>query len=419
MRSFHTVITCLVLLASTHASANSRLELYTFHSPPYQVEQVGGEDPYAVFGTTIDSMRCITAHMDWDMQVQSVPQNRALHGLRTRSVDGYFAVDETELLDQYALPTAPIALEKWYVYSLNPIENFQDARIGAIAGSNEAHWLETSQYNLAMTVAHPRQLVALLERGRVDAVLLDQRVMAMLHLGSNGRAPLSHSFVRFAPLHLYLTHRFVAEHPEFIPIFNQNIEQCVSADFTLSRDEQAVLLGLAQGLMTEVRGAVDLGLLMSAPLRYPSLSGVLNEDARWQALAPEQPSELAAELLARPESEALRRWKATHEALVTEVFVTDELGANLALSRLTSDYWQGDEPKFQKVVDQPEGFLFLEPVYFDASTRRFQVIISTPVYESPTGRFLGSVSLGLDIEAALISEHPHTSEPANIGEDAP
>lgn len=402
------VITSACLLASASVAASSRLALYTFHSPPYQIEQLRGDDPYAVLGTTIDSMRCITNRMGWEMQVQSVPQNRALHGLRTRTIDGYFAVDESRLLDQYGHATAPIALEKWYFYSLNPIPDFRNARIGAIAGSNEAHWLETSQFPLTMTVAHPRQLFALLERGRVDALMLDQRVMDMLHLDSNGHTPLTRSFIRFAPLHLYLTHSFVAEHPWFLPEFNRNIEHCVTTDFTLNEDERDLLLSLSTELLEEVRQTVNLNRLMNEPLRFNTVSGILEEDARWIALAPEKPSELAAELLARPESEALRRWKTERAPLVTEIFVTDRLGANLALSQLTSDYWQGNEPKFEQVVGQPEGFLLLEPVYFDASTRRFQVIVSTPVYDHSAGQFLGIISMGLDIEAALISEPPHS-----------
>src|SRR5690606_41914353 len=36
--------------------------------------------------------------------------------------------------------------------------------------------------------------------------------------------------------------------------------------------------------------------------------------------------------------------------LITEVLLTDKVGALVAMSRLSSDYWQGDEPKVQEIV---------------------------------------------------------------------
>lgn len=396
----------ILVLVSSSLSAN-RLNLYTFHSPPYQVEQVAGEDPYAVHGTTVDSVRCIAQRSGWDIRAQLVPQNRAIHGLRTQTIDGYFAVDESTLLNEYALPTAPVALEKWYFYSLNPIDDYTNTRLAAIAGSNEALWLEDSPYELTMTVSHPRQLLALLERGRVDAVMLDQRVMGLLQLTDNGIGRLASSFIRFAPLHLYLNRRFVSEHPDFIDRFNRNIGPCVSSDFTLSQDETRTLELLAQDLMAELQREIDLEHFLSQPLRHEQLSDILNADALWQALAPELPSDLARELLIRPESKALATWKATHQPLITEVFVMDRLGANVALSQLTSDYWQGDEEKFQQIIEQPSGSLYLEPVYFDASTQTFQIIVSMPVRASSSDRLLGAIAIGLNIERALVSkEHP-------------
>ncbi len=51
-----------------------------------------------------------------------------------------------------------------------------------------------------------------------------------------------------------------------------------------------------------------------------------------------------------------------------EIFVMDNQGANVAMTDKTSDYWQGDEAKFQKSFKGGNGDLFIDEVEFDDST---------------------------------------------------
>jgi len=53
----------------------------------------------------------------------------------------------------------------------------------------------------------------------------------------------------------------------------------------------------------------------------------------------------------------------------SEIFVTDKLGANVAMTAKTSDYWQGDEPKFIESWKDGAGVVFLSDVGFDKSTQ--------------------------------------------------
>ena len=53
-------------------------------------------------------------------------------------------------------------------------------------------------------------------------------------------------------------------------------------------------------------------------------------------------------LLSDPVSQWLMDQESATAGFVTEVFVMDNKGLNVAQSAVTSDYWQGDEAKWQQ-----------------------------------------------------------------------
>ncbi|NLC71200.1 MAG: hypothetical protein GX751_07575 [Desulfuromonadaceae bacterium] len=79
-----------------------------------------------------------------------------------------------------------------------------------------------------------------------------------------------------------------------------------------------------------------------------------------------------------------------------EIFLVDNQGANIAMSEKTSDYWQGDEAKFQKSFDKGVGTVFVDDVRFDRSTKAFLAHVSVPVIESD--RAIGVLVFGVDMD---------------------
>lgn len=79
-----------------------------------------------------------------------------------------------------------------------------------------------------------------------------------------------------------------------------------------------------------------------------------------------------------------------------EIFVMDQLGANVAMTDKTSDYWQGDEAKFQKSFNQGVGALFVDEVEFDESTQAYLVQVSVPVMDGD--KAIGAITFGIDVE---------------------
>lgn len=82
---------------------------------------------------------------------------------------------------------------------------------------------------------------------------------------------------------------------------------------------------------------------------------------------------------------------------LAEVFVMDNLGANVAMTDKTSDYWQGDEPKFTESYKDGKGAVHIGKVKFDDSTQSYLVQVSVPVREGD--QVIGAITIGVDLDA--------------------
>jgi hypothetical protein len=82
------------------------------------------------------------------------------------------------------------------------------------------------------------------------------------------------------------------------------------------------------------------------------------------------------------------------DALVVEGILMDERGANVCVSRETSDYWQGDEDKWKKPFLEGRPAFVDEPA-LDASSATYAVQLSVPV--SDGGKRIGALTLTLKV----------------------
>lgn len=84
---------------------------------------------------------------------------------------------------------------------------------------------------------------------------------------------------------------------------------------------------------------------------------------------------------------------------ITEIFVMDALGLNVAASGVTSDYWQGDEDKFTQSFGAGAGAVFVDAVEFDESAQSYQGQVSISLTDPDTGEVVGAMTIGLNAEA--------------------
>ena len=72
----------------------------------------------------------------------------------------------------------------------------------------------------------------------------------------------------------------------------------------------------------------------------------------------------------------------------------DKNGANVCVSKETSDYWQGDEAKFQKTFGASKD-VFVDEPSFDQSTNVYAIQLSVVVRDA--GKKVGALTLGLRV----------------------
>lgn len=98
-------------------------------------------------------------------------------------------------------------------------------------------------------------------------------------------------------------------------------------------------------------------------------------DQQWVKETGSDDQPIITAVLNSPLSTYLLRVQAGSGGLYPEIFVMDAKGLNAGQSSITTDYWQGDEAKFQKTYDVGDGVVFIdEPEYNDATdTWRAQV----------------------------------------------
>jgi ABC-type amino acid transport substrate-binding protein len=391
------LVASFAMLVLTGLAHGDDIELYTFPAPPYQiVDDTPGPGAY-VRGLTVDTMRCAAAETGHQSRVHAAPPKRATQFLVNNLVDGYFAVDPSRALDQVAFRSDPISLEKWYMVARADRETLENPRIGAVMGSNEEAWLRLQGKDIFLTVRTADQLIALLKRERIDQALMDQRVLESL---SNTRDLASH-FLRYAPLHAYFSRRFVNRNPGFIDEFNRQIPLCINGSFDLDDTETVQIRSIAYDMFKELEAHIPLDAAIADGPDIENLSQILNLDAQWQALAPQRYSEMARRVADQPASIAMEKWQQDRESLITEIMLTNSIGTLVAMSQLTSDFWQGDEAKFEYHIRSDTPSLFVSPIHYDASTARFQVTVSMPVIVEGQWLPAGVLAIGLDVEQAL------------------
>ena len=89
------------------------------------------------------------------------------------------------------------------------------------------------------------------------------------------------------------------------------------------------------------------------------------------------------------------------DGAITEIFVMDARGLNVAASAPTSDYWQGDEDKHSMTYGAGAGAVHISEIEFDESSQTYQGQVSMTVVDPATGQAIGAVTFGIDPEAVM------------------
>lgn len=121
-------------------------------------------------------------------------------------------------------------------------------------------------------------------------------------------------------------------------------------------------------------------------------------DKQWRAEVEAGSRPMIDEVLGRALSSYLASVREGSGGFVTEVFVMDNRGLNVGQSDVTSDYWQGDEAKWQETFLKGPGTIFVDEVEEDESTQMLQSQVSMSIVDPATNEVIGAVTVGVNVD---------------------
>ena len=136
-----------------------------------------------------------------------------------------------------------------------------------------------------------------------------------------------------------------------------------------------------------------VGAVRAQNARGASLERIREMDKEWMATP--GVNDFMRSLMTNACSRQLKSIKAS-APYFAEIFVMDNKGANVCMTDKTSDYWQGDEPKWTRSYNSGAGGTDISDVKFDDSAQAYLVQISFPVRDG--GAVIGAVTVGVNIE---------------------
>lgn len=120
-------------------------------------------------------------------------------------------------------------------------------------------------------------------------------------------------------------------------------------------------------------------------------------DKQWRDERKKDDKPLIAATLTAPLSVYLLRVQAENLGLYTEIFVMDTNGLNVGQSAITSDYWQGDEAKFQKTFKVSPDAVFIDEPEWDAERKIWRAQLNLTLADIKTNKAIGSATVEVNL----------------------
>ncbi|MBC05301.1 hypothetical protein [Thalassospira sp.] len=114
---------------------------------------------------------------------------------------------------------------------------------------------------------------------------------------------------------------------------------------------------------------VALSITSQNKLRKDMTQGEIDAaDEQWRAEREAEDQPLVAAILTNPLSSYLTQVQARSGGMYAEIFVMDAAGLNVGQSSITSDFWQGDEAKFQNTYPNGPDAVFIDEAEYNENS---------------------------------------------------
>lgn len=147
---------------------------------------------------------------------------------------------------------------------------------------------------------------------------------------------------------------------------------------------------MAQGIAAN---DIIVNAVLSQNAKALTLDNIIELDEQWRA--EHDFSELKLAHQQNPPGIYIKDVIETAPDIFSEIFVTDNQGANVAAYPATTDYWQGDEDKWIHAWAKGKGDIFLSKVHLDESANVHAIQIGVPIRHQ--GKVIGVLVTGIKL----------------------
>jgi hypothetical protein len=127
-----------------------------------------------------------------------------------------------------------------------------------------------------------------------------------------------------------------------------------------------------------------------------SVSDMKILDTKWMTEKRMNKHPLVKKVLSNEISEFLKTIQDESDGLYTEIILIDNKGMNVGQSIISGNYWQGQQPKWEKTFGANSYATYVSDLHFDDNTELFQVEVSFLITSDDEP--IGVLYAGIDVE---------------------
>lgn len=120
-------------------------------------------------------------------------------------------------------------------------------------------------------------------------------------------------------------------------------------------------------------------------------------DREWMDQRKKEDQPLVASIMGNPLSARLMQLQASSYGLVTEIIAMDAYGLNTGLSAISSDFWQGDEAKWQKTYAVGPDAVFIDEAEYFKDVGVWTAQVNLTVNDVDTGMPIGALTIEVNL----------------------
>lgn len=120
-------------------------------------------------------------------------------------------------------------------------------------------------------------------------------------------------------------------------------------------------------------------------------------DGQWRKERDSADKPLIAATLSNPLSVYLSRMQGRSLGLYAEIFVMDNKGLNVGQSSITTDFWQGDEAKYQKTFLAGTGAVFIDEPEWDETFHVWRVQLNMTIADEAGDKPIGAATIEINL----------------------